>query len=151
MERARTIAFWTTTVIIAAVWLGGGWADLLRQPGTVEGMRELGYPAYVLTILGFWKVLGAVAIVVPGFPRLKEWAYAGTFFELTGAMASHVAAHSSAVHLVWTGLFALCTLVSWALRPAGRTIGELHPTGTRLAGVRRTSPDGRRHDVVAAT
>jgi uncharacterized membrane protein YphA (DoxX/SURF4 family) len=88
-------------------------------------MVQIGYPPYVLTILGFWKVLGAIALLVPRFPRLKEWAYAGTFFELTGAIASHAASGSSAGHLIWPGFFAVCAVASWALRPQSRTLGVL--------------------------
>ena len=54
----------------------------------VEGIVHLGYPLYFITIIGFWKVLGAITLLAPGFPRLKEWAYAGIFFDLTGAAAS---------------------------------------------------------------
>ena len=67
-------------------------AELIRVPATIEGMEALGYPAYFVTIIGVWKVLGSVALLAPGFPRLKEWAYAGIFFNMTGACASHIAA-----------------------------------------------------------
>lgn len=127
MLKARMAGYWTTTAIIVVVWLSGGVADLVRRSGTLAGMVQLGYPPYVLTILGFWKVLGAIAILVPRFPRLKEWAYAGTFFELTGAFSSHVASGSSVSHLVWTGFFTVCAIASWALRPESRTIKVLHP------------------------
>jgi uncharacterized membrane protein YphA (DoxX/SURF4 family) len=69
----------------------GGVGDILRTQPVVDGMTHLGYPAYFCVILGVWKVLGAVAVLVPRFPRLKEWAYAGAVFELTGASASHLA------------------------------------------------------------
>jgi len=123
MNRAKMIGYWTTTSIIAFAWLSGGVAD--HRPETLQGMVELGYPPYVLTILGFWKVLGAVAVLAPRFPRLKEWAYAGTFFELSGAVASHAMSRSSLSHLIWPGFFAVCTLVSWALRPQSRVVGVL--------------------------
>ncbi|WP_223199174.1 DoxX family protein [Solihabitans fulvus] len=116
-----------TTATIGFTWLSGGVADLIHRPETLEGMVKIGYPPYILTILGFWKIAGAVAILAPRFPRLKEWAYAGTFFELTGAVASHAFSGSSAQHLIWPGLFALCSVVSWALRPQSRTIGTLFP------------------------
>lgn len=127
MNKAKMIGYWATTAILAFTWLSGGVADLVRRPETLEGMVQIGYPPYVLTILGFWKVLGAIALLVPRFPRLKEWAYAGTFFELTGAIASHAASGSSAGHLIWPGFFAVCTIVSWALRPQSRTLGVLFP------------------------
>jgi len=87
----RTIGCWIATTLIALSLLSGGAAELAHQRETVEGMVHLGYPVYFVTILGFWKVLGAIALLVPGFPRLKEWAYAGVIFDFTGAAASHVA------------------------------------------------------------
>ena len=88
----------------------------------IEGMAHLGYPAYFAAILGFWKVLGSIALVVPRFPRLKEWAYAGIFFDLTGAAVSHAVCHDEAWHVLVTSGFAVLTLVSWALRPQGRRL-----------------------------
>ncbi|HEV2778336.1 MAG TPA: DoxX family protein [Actinophytocola sp.] len=126
-SRTKSILYWTTTAIIVFVWLSGGIADLIRRPATAEGVIALGYPAYVLTILGVWKVLGAIAIAVPGFPRLKEWAYAGTFFELSGALASHAWSGSTVNHFVWPGFFLVCSVASWALRPPGRVLGTLFP------------------------
>ena len=76
----KMIGYWTTTIIIAFILLSGGVAELVRQKDTVEGMVHLGYPVYFVSILGVWKVLGAVALLAPRFPRLKEWAYAGVFF-----------------------------------------------------------------------
>lgn len=124
---AKTIGYWVTTVILALVWLSGGAAELARRPETVEGMARLGYPAYFVTILGVWKVLGAIALLVPRFPRLKEWAYAGTFFELTGAVASQAVSGDSAMHIAVPALFAVCAVISWALRPQSRTLGTLFP------------------------
>jgi hypothetical protein len=125
---AKAIAYWATTAIIGFVWLTGGVADLMHRGETVEGMVRLGYPLYFVTILGFWKVLGAIAILAPGFPRLKEWAYAGTFFELTGAVVSQVVTGDSVSHFIWPAFFAACAVASWALRPPSRTLGVLFPT-----------------------
>jgi hypothetical protein len=82
-------------------------------------MAELGYPAYFVTILGMWKVLGALAILAPRFPRLKEWAYAGIVFDLTGAVFSHVAAGQPVVKVIAPLVLLEIAATSWALRPAG--------------------------------
>lgn len=122
----RKIAYWATTGLLAFAMLSGGIAELLRLPGNVEGtVHVLGYPAYVLTILGTWKVLGTLAILVPGFPRLKEWAYAGIVFNMTGAAASHAAMHDYGTygfHIIVTLSLAALAIASWALipRPSGR-------------------------------
>lgn len=121
--KAKTIGYWTTTAIIAFVLLSGGAAELAHRPETVEGMTHLGYPLYFTLILGVWKVLGGIALLAPRFPRLKEWAYAGAFFDLTGAVASHAARGDDAAHLIWPLVFAALTLASWALRPQSRVLG----------------------------
>ena len=123
--KTRNRTYWTATSIVAFVLLSGGLADLVHRPETVEGMLHLGYPLYFVTLLGFWKVLGGIAILSPRFPRLKEWAYAGAFFDLTGAVVSHAMSGDNTAHLVWPGFFALCTLASWALRPSSRTLQPL--------------------------
>jgi uncharacterized membrane protein YphA (DoxX/SURF4 family) len=124
--KARAIGYWVTTAMVAFVLLSGGAAQLARVPQNVEGMVHLGYPLYLMPILGVWKVLGGIALLAPRFPRLKEWAYAGAFFDLTGAAASHFFVGDTG-HSVFPLLFALVTLASWALRPAGRTLGVLRP------------------------
>src|SRR4051795_11018278 len=85
----RRIAYWVTTGLTAFVFLSGGVADVARPGFVMEGMTLLGYPAYFVVILGVWKVLGGVVVRARRLPRLKEWAYAGMAFELTGAAASH--------------------------------------------------------------
>ncbi|MET8871431.1 DoxX family protein [Nocardia sp. NPDC004604] len=123
MSNTRSIAYWVSTGLLISVLATGGVADLTHRGGTAAGMTELGYPTYVMTILGFWKVLGAMAIAAPRFPLVKEWAYAGAFFDLTGGLASHIGHHSAVNHLVYTGFFAICVVASWALRPASRKLG----------------------------
>ncbi len=129
----KALAYWTTTLILALALFSGGAAQLIHQPDTMRGMTQLGYPVYFITLLGFWKVLGAIALLAPRFPRLKEWAYAGVFFEMTGAAVSHAAAGDPAWHVAVTLGFALLTLASWALRPEGRILGSLAPAREQSA------------------
>jgi len=115
--------------------LSGGVAELLQARGTVAGMVARGYPVYFLTIIGAWKMLGTIALLAPGLPRLKEWAYAGIFFNMTGALLSHLASGSAGWHGAVTGTFAALTVISWALRPASRIAGTLtSATRFRSAG-----------------
>jgi hypothetical protein len=126
--KTKIIAYWTTTALITLETLAGGVTDLLHGstmlvagPRVVDVVTQLGYPVYLLMILGFWKLLAAVTLLVPDFARLKEWAYAGIFFELTGAAASHAARGNwseIAAPLILTAI----TLASWILRPADRTL-----------------------------
>lgn len=78
--RGRKVAYWSVTILLAAAITLSGIGQLMQLGGNVELVTKLGYPLYVMTILGIWKVLGAIALVVPGLPRLKEWAHAGIFF-----------------------------------------------------------------------
>jgi DoxX-like family len=118
--RNRAVAYWATTAIIAAeLAVGGAW-DILRIDYVREIVeRQLGYPEYFLVIMGIWKVPGAVVLLVPRCPRLKEWAYAGAVFTYTGAAASHLAVGDGASALGPT-VFAVIALASWALRPPSR-------------------------------
>ena len=125
-SRWQIIAYWVTTALVVfELALGGVW-DVLRV-SQVRGLIErLGYPLYFLVILGIWKLLGAVALVIPRFPRLKEWAYAGVIFDLTGAVASLSAsglidAGTTAYPIAMMGV----TVASWALRPPSRRLPAL--------------------------
>ena len=128
MTSKHRIAYWVTTAILALVMLSGGAADVLRQHDTAAGMVHLGYPLYFLTILGIWKLLGGAVVLAPGLPRLKEWAYAGAVFDLTGATISHLAVGDDARHVITPLMFAAVAIASWALRPAGRALA---PAGAR--------------------
>lgn len=129
--KGRNIAYWVTTVLVAFFIGGGGVAQVAHVRGTVYGfVHILGYPAYFVTILGVWKVLGPIAILVPRFPRLKEWAYAGIFFDLTGAAASNAAVRGSAFHVIVPIVLAGIAVASWALRPPSRVVGTL-PAATK--------------------
>jgi uncharacterized membrane protein YphA (DoxX/SURF4 family) len=120
MTKPKIIGYWVTTGLFAAAFLASGLAELAAAPAVVASMRPLGYPPYFLTILGAWKVLGAVALLAPGLPRLKEWAYAGIFFDLTGAAASHAFSGDPAGKVLTPLLFLALAAASWALRPASR-------------------------------
>ncbi len=126
--KIKVIGYWVTTIVLAFAMLSGGAAELMRLPQNVEGLVRLGYPVYFITIIGFWKVLGGIALLVPRFPRLKEWAYAGIFFNMTGAAVSNMASGTAAWHVVVDLIFVALTIASWALRPPSRTLGVLAPS-----------------------
>jgi uncharacterized membrane protein YphA (DoxX/SURF4 family) len=121
-SKARRIAYWVTTGLTAFIFLSGGVADLVRPAPVLEGMTHLGYPVYFVVILGAWKVLGGIAVLAPRFPRLKEWAYAGMLFDLTGAAASHASVGDPAAKVVTPLLLLGIVMASWALRPQGRVL-----------------------------
>ena len=123
-SRRHMIAYWVTmALVVFELVLGGVW-DVLRVPQARRLIERLGYPSYFLVILGIWKLLGAVALVIPRFPRLKEWAYAGVIFDLTGAVASLLA---SGLIVVGTLTYPIVmtggAVASWALRPPSRRLG----------------------------
>lgn len=123
-DKARTIGYWVTTGLLGFAFAAGGLGDLTRSPQVVEGMTHLGYPAYFATILGVWKLLGAAAVLAPRFPRLKEWAYAGIVFDLTGAAASHAASGDDAGKVITPLVLLAIAGASWALRPESRKLAS---------------------------
>lgn len=129
--KAKSIVYWTTTILVAFPIGSGGVSQIFQYRANPHGIvPELGYPLYFFAILGVWKVLGAIAILVPRFPRLKEWAYAGIIFDLTGAAASCAAVGgygAYAFHVIAPLIIAGFCVASWALRPPSRTIGVLIP------------------------
>lgn len=127
MTNGTKVAYWITTAFLV-FFMTGGFFELFRAPTTVEIITALGYPAYIIPVLGLGKILAIVAILWPGFPRLKEWAYAGIFFNMVGATASHLGRHEAAWHVVVTVAIAALTLASWALRPR---IGSHPPQSIR--------------------
>src|SRR5262245_3146226 len=141
MKRTRkSITYWMTHGPVVVAMFSGGIAELAHRPETIDGMKQLGYPVYFVMILGFWKLLGSLALVVPGVLRVKEWAYAGIFFNMTGAAVSHLVRHDAAWHVgVTLGLAALA-VASSELRPPSRTLG----------GYRRAYPESHRADLRGA-
>jgi len=120
--KLKSISYWVITAIVAFCIGSGGAAELAGLPGNVEGLVRLGYPAYFVTIIGFWKLLGAIAILTPGFPRLKEWAYAGIFFNMTGAAATGLFVGVAPWHVIVDLVLTAMTVASWALRPPSRRL-----------------------------
>ena len=106
------------TVLFALAMGASGLGDLMHAPAISAGLHALGYPPYLMTLLGVWKLLGVVALLAPGFPRIREWAYAGFAFELSGAAFSHFAAGDAANVAPALVLFAL-GMASWRLRNGG--------------------------------
>lgn len=120
-SKPRLIGYWVTTGLLAATFLAAGAAELASNREAVASTVALGYPAYVLTILGAWKVLSVPALLAPRLPRLKEWAYAGIFFDLTGAAVSHAVSGDPPGRMATPLVLLLIAAASWALRPPSRT------------------------------
>ena len=122
MEKRKMIWYWIITGLLSFCIFSGGFAQLIQAKQTIEGFKPLGYPTYFISIIGAWKMLGVIAILVPGFKLLKEWAYAGIFFTMTGAVISHIAANNVSVQIIAPIVLAIFTVLSWYLRPASRRI-----------------------------
>tara|TARA_R110002050_G_scaffold79810_4_gene170558 strand:+ start:20028 stop:20411 length:384 start_codon:yes stop_codon:yes gene_type:complete len=122
MKKRNKIIYWIATGFLSLGMLAGGVQQLLQIGGYVEIFNQLGYPLYVMSILGFWKILGVVAILIPEYPLVKEWAYAGFFFAMSGAAASHIAANQSINEVIPSLVLLTMTVVSWTFRPANRKI-----------------------------
>ncbi|MGJ1448871.1 DoxX family protein [Sphingobacterium spiritivorum] len=121
-SRLRKVLYWIATGLLAAGMLSGGLAQLSGAQKSAEGIAHLGYPVYLMYILGFWKIAGVIAILIPGFKLLKEWAYAGFFFAMSGATLSHIAAGDTFSQALASFIFILLILISWYFRPAERKI-----------------------------
>jgi uncharacterized membrane protein YphA (DoxX/SURF4 family) len=135
----RTIGYWVSTGLVALAFGFGGVMDFLAPPEVVEGLAHLGYPAYFAKILGVWKVLGTAAILAPGLPRLKEWAYAGMIFDLTAASVSHAASGDDLGKILVPLVIAAIVMTSWALRPASRTLAASPSANADRAGPHRVA------------
>ncbi len=125
MSKAKKIIYWVATLWLALGMVSTGSVQLFRAKegaGGLDSVVQLGYPVYILTILAVWKLLGVVAVLVPKFPLVKEWAYAGFFFAMSGAIVSHIASGNAITELLPALLLLLLTLTSWYFRPASRTL-----------------------------
>lgn len=125
--KAKAIGYWVATLLLTLELLVSAEWDLAHRPYVVELVTHLGYPVYLLTILGVWKFLAGITLLVPRFARLKEWAYAGVFFAMTGAAISHAVRGDDLSHLIAPLSFAALNFISWILRPPSRTLSPNVP------------------------
>ena len=126
MTKRNKIIYWIVTIWLALGMVSTGIVQLLQVKEEVALFTRLGYPAYLLTMLAVWKFLGVVAVLIPKFPLLKEWAYAGFFFAMSGAVFSHLALNDGAAEYFGPGLLIVLTVVSWYFRPASRKLVSLN-------------------------
>lgn len=124
MAKVKPVLYWISTLWLSLGMVSTGIVQILKVKADVDFIIQMGYPVYFLTIIGVWKLLGTAAVLVPGFRLLKEWAYAGFFFMMTGAVFSHMATGHPVKDMLPPTLLLVLTLLSWYLRPAGRRINQ---------------------------
>jgi hypothetical protein len=125
MTKRNKIIYWVATIWLALGMVSTGLVQLFKAKegqGGADMITHLGYPVYLLTIIGVWKILGVIALLIPKNPLLKEWAYAGFFFIMSGAVFSHLAIHDPVSELVPSLLLLVLTVLSWYFRPLNRKI-----------------------------
>ena len=122
MEKRNKIIYWVATVWLSLGMVSSGAVQFLRVKEEVEMFNHLNYPLYFLTLLAIWKFLGVIAVLIPKFPLLKEWAYAGFFFSMSGAIFSHIAKGNTMSEIFPPLLLLILTLTSWYFRPASRKV-----------------------------
>jgi len=122
MPKRNIIIYWISTLWLALGMLSTAAVQVFNVKAKVDYITNLGYPTYFLTILGVWKILGVISVLTPKFPLLKEWAYAGFFFVMSGAVLSHLAAGDPMSEIYPSLLLLTLTVVSWYFRPAHRRI-----------------------------
>jgi uncharacterized membrane protein YphA (DoxX/SURF4 family) len=124
--KASKIIYWIATIWLSLGMVSTGTVQLLKLkgdgPGSLDSVTQLGFPAYFVTILGITKILGVVALLIPKFPLLKEWAYASFFFMMSGAIYTHVAAGNSISEIFPSLLLLILTVISWYFRPVDRKL-----------------------------
>jgi uncharacterized membrane protein YphA (DoxX/SURF4 family) len=131
MTKRNKIIYWIATIWLGLGMVATGTVQLLKAKdgqGGADMITHLGYPIYLLTLLGIWKFLGVIAVLIPKFPLLKEWAYAGFLFIMSGAIFSHIASGDSISEMFPSLLLLILTIVSWYFRPRDRKIAAL-PAG----------------------
>lgn len=122
MEKNKRITYWVATLWLALGMVSTGIIQLMQMEEEGQKFKDLGYPMYLMTILGIWKILGTIAILMPRYPILKEWAYAGFFFAMSGAIMSHLIVNHGFKDIAPSLLLLTLTFVSWYLRPDSRKI-----------------------------
>ena len=127
MKKRDKIIYWIATVWLSLGMVSTGIVQLMQSNDEVDMMTRLGYPAYFLIILGIWKILGVIAVLIPKYPLPKEWAYAGFFFAMSGAIFSHFANGDNAKEFFGPTLLLVLTVVSWYFRPGDRKLIPVAP------------------------
>lgn len=122
MNKGKLITYWVATALMSVGMLGSGIAQLMRAKPMVDILTHLDYPVYLMSILGTWKILGVITVLVPGFKLVKEWAYAGLFFTMTGALVSHLIMGDSGKAVIGPLAQTIFIILSWYCRPANRRI-----------------------------
>lgn len=122
MTKRNKIIYWIATIWLASGMLAGGLQQAFQTKNFTDIFVSLGYPLYFMTILGIWKILAVIAILIPRFGLLKEWAYAGSFFVWSGAIFSHIASGHSVTEVVPGLVLVILTVISWYFRPADRKL-----------------------------
>jgi len=122
MTKRNKIIYWIATAWLSLGMLSTGIVQLLKVKKDTDFIIDMGYPIYFLTILGVWKIAGVVAVLVPKLPLLKEWAYAGFFFSMSGALFSHIATGHPMKEMFPPLLLLVLTIASWYFRPADRKL-----------------------------
>jgi uncharacterized membrane protein YphA (DoxX/SURF4 family) len=122
MEKRNKIIYWIATLWLSLGMTATGIVQFIKMKEEVDLFERLGYPIYLLTLLGVWKFLGVIVVLIPRFPLVKEWAYAGFFFAMSGAIFSHFANGDEAKEFFGPTLLLILTVVSWYFRPAERKL-----------------------------
>jgi len=125
MTKRNKIIYWIATLWLALGMISTGVVQLFKAKagaGGLDSVTHLGYPAYFLTILGIWKILGVIVVLIPKFGLVKEWAYAGFFFIMSGAIFSHIASGNAVNETFPALLLLVLTAISWYFRPADRKV-----------------------------
>ncbi|MEZ4951630.1 MAG: DoxX family protein [Saprospiraceae bacterium] len=122
MSKRNKIIYWIATIWLSLGMVSTGIVQILRLPEETQFVIDLGFPIYILPLLGVWKILGVLVILIPGYLLLKEWAYAGFFFTMTGALYAHIYSGSSLNEIFPAILLLVLTLLSWYFRPESRKI-----------------------------
>lgn len=123
MTKRNKVIYWVTTGFLAFGMLAQGFTQIFHAKGYVDMIvHHLGYPSYFLNIIGVWKILGVIAILIPRFRLVKEWAYAGFFFVMSGAVFSHIASGDPVKETVPALVLLILIVVSWYFRPENRKI-----------------------------
>ncbi|MBB6370113.1 DoxX family protein [Chryseobacterium shigense] len=125
-QKRNRIIYWIFTLWMALGMVSTAIVQLMKNKDELANFTNLGYPAYLMTIIGVWKILGVIAVLIPRFPVLKEWAYAGFFFVMSGALISHIIVGDAAGRTLPALLLLVLVIISWYFRPADRKISMVN-------------------------